>query len=122
MDDLQETLHCSDTGHAEIVTAHRKRRRGGRFPYIYSELVPQFSTLPAVNQVECNPTFQQKELRKLMDKDDVKLEAWYPLGHGNRKLLENLAIVRMAQKYGKNVGQLYSEVVSTSNFLFKGEL
>ena len=75
-------------------------------PKIYSELVPQFSTLPAVNQVECNPTFQQKELRKLMDKDDVKLEAWYPLGHGNRKLLENPAISAMAQKYGKNAGQI----------------
>ena len=75
-------------------------------PKIYSELVPQFSTLPAVNQVEYNPTFQQKELRKLMDKDDVKLEAWYPLGHGNRKLLENPAISAMAQKYGKNTGQI----------------
>ena len=75
-------------------------------PKIYSELVPQFSTLPAVNQVECNPTFRQKELRKLMDKDDVKLEAWYPLGHGNKKLLENPAISAMAQKYGKNAGQI----------------
>lgn len=75
-------------------------------PKIYSELVPQFSTLPAVNQVECNPTFQQKELRSLMNKDGVKLEAWYPLGHGNRKLLENPAISAMAQKYGKNAGQI----------------
>ena len=75
-------------------------------PKIYSELVPQFSTLPAVNQVECNPTFQQKELRKLMDKDSVKLEAWYPLGHGNKELLTNSAIVEMAHKYGKNAGQI----------------
>lgn len=75
-------------------------------PKIYSELVPQFSTLPAVNQVECNPTFQQKELRSLMGVDGVKLEAWYPLGHGNRKLLENPAISAMAQKYGKNTGQI----------------
>ena len=75
-------------------------------PKIYSELVPQFSTLPAVNQVECNPTFQQKELRKLMDKDGVKLEAWYPLGHGNKELLTNPAIVEMAHKYDKNAGQI----------------
>lgn len=75
-------------------------------PKIYSELVPQFSTLPAVNQVECNPIFQQKELRKLMDKDGVKLEAWYPLGHGNKELLTNLAIVEMAHKYNKNAGQI----------------
>ena len=75
-------------------------------PKIYSELVPQFSTLPAVNQVECNPTFQQKELRKLMDKDSVKLEAWYPLGHGNKELLTNPTIVAMARKYNKNAGQI----------------
>ena len=64
-------------------------------PKIYSELVPQFETLPAVNQVECNPNFQQKELRKLMDKDGVKLEAWYPLGHGDKNLLQNPAITEM---------------------------
>ena len=75
-------------------------------PKIYSELVPQFETLPAVNQVECNPNFQQKELRKLMDKDGVKLEAWYPLGHGNKNLLQNPAILEMAQKYNKNAGQI----------------
>lgn len=75
-------------------------------PKIYSALVPQFSTLPAVNQVECNPNFQQKELRKLMDKDGVKLEAWYPLGHGDKKLLENPVIVEAAKKYGKNAGQI----------------
>ena len=75
-------------------------------PKIYSELVPQFETLPAVNQVECNPNFQQKELRKLMDKDGVKLEAWYPLGHGDKNLLQNPAITEMAQKYNKNAGQI----------------
>ena len=73
---------------------------------IYSELVPQFETLPAVNQVECNPNFQQKELRKLMDKDSVKLEAWYPLGHGDKNLLQNPTITEMAQKYNKNSGQI----------------
>ena len=75
-------------------------------PKIYSELVPKFETLPAVNQVECNPNFQQKNLRKLMEKDGVKLEAWYPLGHGDKKLLENPAILEMAKKYGKNSGQI----------------
>lgn len=75
-------------------------------PKIYSELVPQFEILPAVNQVECNPNFQQKELRKLMDKDGVKLEAWYPLGHGDKNLLQNPAILEMAQKYNKNAGQI----------------
>ena len=62
--------------------------------------------LPAVNQVECNPFFQQKELRKLMDKYNIRLEAWYPLGHGNKELLENTTLVSLAEKYGKDTGQI----------------
>lgn len=41
-----------------------------------------------------------------MDKDDVVLEAWYPLGHRDASLLENPVIVELAQKYGKNSGQI----------------
>ena len=58
-------------------------------PKIWNEFVPQFSTIPAVNQVECNPFFQQKELRALLEKDNVKIEAYQPLGHGNASLLTN---------------------------------
>lgn len=62
--------------------------------------------MPAVNQVECNPFFQQKSLRSEMEKYGIKLEAWYPLGHGNKELLENEYLVSLANKYNKNVGQI----------------
>lgn len=62
--------------------------------------------MPAVNQVECNPFFQQKPLREEMEKYGIKLEAWYPLGHGNKELLENEYLVSLANKYNKNVGQI----------------
>ncbi len=75
-------------------------------PKIYQKFVPQFESLPAVNQVECNPFFQQRELRGIMAKDDVKIEAWYPLGHGDAKLLKNEKISALAEKYGKNAGQI----------------
>lgn len=75
-------------------------------PKIWNTFVPQFATKPAVNQVECNPFFQQKELREILTKSDVKLEAWYPLGHGNENLLSNPAIIRLAKKYKKNAGQV----------------
>lgn len=75
-------------------------------PKIWNSFVPQFDTKPAVNQVECNPLFQQKQLREILEKEDVKLEAWYPLGHGDEKLLKNPVIVRLAEKYGKNTGQV----------------
>ena len=75
-------------------------------PKIWNEFVPQFETLPAVNQVECHPFFQQRELRALLAGDDVKVEAYQPLGHGDASLLSHPAITALAEKYGKNAGQV----------------
>ena len=75
-------------------------------PAIWKKFVPDFATKPAVNQVEFNPLFQQKEIRALMAETDTKLEAWYPLGHGNAGLLGNPVITKLAEKYGKNAGQI----------------
>lgn len=75
-------------------------------PAIWNKYVPNFATKPAVNQVEFNPFFQQKELRRLTAETNTKLEAWYPLGHGNAGLLKAPAIERLAAKYGRNAGQI----------------
>lgn len=75
-------------------------------PKIWNRFVPQFASKPAVNQVEFNPLYQQKAIRTLMAQDDVKLEAWYPLGHGDAKLLSHPVLAGLAEKYGKNPGQI----------------
>lgn len=62
--------------------------------------------MPVVNQVEFNPFTQQKELREVMKDDKILLEAWYPLGHGNKELLEHKMIKDLAEKYHKNAGQV----------------
>ncbi len=56
--------------------------------------------------LECNLFFLQRELRELLAKDDVKIEAYQPLGHGNSRLLTHPVIVKLAEKYGKNAGQV----------------
>lgn len=75
-------------------------------PNIWNKFVPLFATKPAVNQVECNPFCQQRALRGLMEKDNVKLECYYPLGHGNAALLGNSVVTGLAGRYGKNPGQI----------------
>ena len=50
-------------------------------PAIWKKFVPGFETKPAVNQVEFNPLYQEKEIRALMAETSTLLEAWYPLGH-----------------------------------------
>lgn len=68
--------------------------------------VPQFDTMPTVNQVEFNPYFQQRELRAILAEHDVKLQAWAPIGQGNSDLMNEPVIQNLAQKYGKNAGQV----------------
>ena len=73
---------------------------------LWNKFKDGMTIMPAVNQVECNPFFQQRPLREEMAKYDIKIEAWYPLGHGNKELLENEYLVSLANKYHKNVGQI----------------
>lgn len=73
---------------------------------LWNKFKNEMKIKPAVNQVEFNPFTQQKELRKVMAEDKIRLEAWFPLGHGNKDLLENETIVALANKYHKNAGQI----------------
>ena len=75
-------------------------------PKLWNKFIPDFDTIPSVNQVEFNPFCQQKELREILVKYDVKLQAWGPLGQGNNSLLTNPVITSIAEKYGKNPGQV----------------
>ena len=84
---------------------------------ILNSFVRQFDTMPSVNQVECNPLYQQKEIRKLMAEHDVRLEAWYPLGHGDKPLLESPVITALAEKYGKNPGQIILRFENQEGFI-----
>ena len=75
-------------------------------PKIWNAFVPQFDTLPSVDQVEFNPYFQQKELRKILSAAGVQLEAWGPLGQGNKKLLADPVVLKIAAAHGKDAGQV----------------
>lgn len=75
-------------------------------PKIWNNFVPNFATMPAVNQVEFNLFFQQRELRKILDASNVRLEAYMPLGRGNSGMLNTETVKALAEKYGKNAGQI----------------
>jgi len=75
-------------------------------PKIWNNFIPQFATMPSVNQVEFNPFYQQKEIRKILEPLNVRLESWGPLGQGNKDLLTNPVIVKIAQNHNKDSGQV----------------
>lgn len=86
-------------------------------PKLWNKFIPQFATLPSVNQIECNPFSQQKEMRTIMDQNDVKAECWYPLGHGNTELLNHPTITALAEKYEKNAGQIILRFETQEGFI-----
>ena len=61
-------------------------------PKIWNSFVPKFDTMPSVNQVEFNPYYQQKEIRGIMAKAGVQLEAWGPLGQDTAEMLADPVI------------------------------
>lgn len=61
---------------------------------------------PSVNQIELHPYFGQKKLKEYLLCNNIAVEAWYPLGHGNKKLIENPLFIQLSQKYGKTPSQI----------------
>lgn len=75
-------------------------------PKIWNSFVPQFDTMPSVNQVEFNPYCQQKEIRQIMAEAGVQLESWGPLGQGSKEMLADPQIKKIAEAHGKDAGQI----------------
>lgn len=61
---------------------------------------------PAVLQTEVHPYFQEQELKKFLSKEDMVIQAWYPLGHGDKALLEEPLFTELGKKYGKTNAQI----------------
>jgi len=70
------------------------------------ELQHKWEIAPQFIQVEAHPYFTQKELRKTFDKYGIKLMSWYPLGHGDKSLMQEPIFVKLGQKYGKSPAQV----------------
>ena len=60
--------------------------------------------IPAVNQIEVNPGFLQKDTVDYCHEKGILVEAWSPLGRG--KSLEHPLLQELASKYGKSVAQI----------------
>ena len=76
-------------------------------------LVPHLETLlaatdivPAVNQVELHPIFQQRELHEYAAEHGIAIEAWGPLGQGKYDLFGIPAIQQIADAHGKSPAQI----------------
>ena len=70
------------------------------------ELQHKWEIAPQFIQVEAHPYFTQKELRKTLDHYGIRLMSWYPLGHGDKSLMEEPVFISLGKKYGKSPAQV----------------
>ena len=61
---------------------------------------------PCINQIELHPYGQRKEIVKLCQENNIKIEAWYPIAHGDTKLINNELFSKLAKKYNKTNVQI----------------
>jgi 2,5-diketo-D-gluconate reductase A len=70
------------------------------------DLILNNEIVPAVNQVETHPLYQQIEAKKVMEEYKVQIESWGPLAQGKNNIFENKTLLDIADKYGKTVAQV----------------
>jgi 2,5-diketo-D-gluconate reductase A len=73
-------------------------------PHHIDQLAAASAVVPAVNQIELHPYFQQRELRALHAERGIVTEAWGPLGQGT--VLADPVIVSIAERLGRTTAQV----------------
>lgn len=92
----------------ELYTAGKVKNIGvcNFSEYHLRKLMLNSSVKPVVNQVECHPYFQQKELRAYLQSAGIALQSYSPLGHGKSELLNDPALAAIGKKYNKDIAQI----------------
>lgn len=70
------------------------------------DLILHNEIVPAVNQVETHPFYQQKESAAFMKAQGVQHESWAPFAEGRNNMFSNEVLTSIAEKHNKSVAQV----------------
>ena len=76
------------------------------YPARLADLCETVDVIPAVNQVELHPFFQQENALALMNEYGVIPEAWGPFAEGNHGIFTHPVLSKIGKKYGKSAAQV----------------
>ena len=127
-DAVDKTLERLDTGYLDLLLIHQpagnyiagykqmeKAYQEGKAKAIglsnfneeqIQEILSVCEVKPAVLQTEVHPYSQEKKLKAFLAKEGIVIQAWYPLGHGDRELIEEPLFAELGKKYGKSSAQI----------------
>ncbi len=75
------------------------------YPNRLANLCETVDVIPAVNQVELHPFFQQENALALMREYGIVPEAWGPFAEGNHGIFTHPVLSKIGEKYGKSAAQ-----------------
>ena len=127
-DAVEKTLKRLDTDYIDLLLLHQpagnyvagyrqmeKAYKEGKVKAIglsnfnekqIQEILDICEVKPAVLQTEVHPYSQEKKLKEFLDKEDIVIQAWYPLGHGDKELIQEPLFTELGKKYGKSNAQI----------------
>ena len=127
-DAVEKTLQRLDTDYIDLLLIHQpagnylagyrlmeKAYKAGKVKAIglsnfnkeqIREILDTCEVKPAILQTEVHPYFQEKELKAFLEKEGMVIQAWYPLGHGDKALTSEPLFTELAEKYEKSNAQI----------------
>ncbi|OCG74383.1 aldo/keto reductase [Microbacterium sediminis] len=92
----------------EIRDAGLSRSIGvsNHLPEHLDRIVKDTGVVPAVDQIELHPAYQQADVLAWGEANGMKIESWGPLGQGKYPLFENPAVAAAAEAHGKTPAQV----------------
>ena len=85
------------------------------------EILSNCKVRPAVLQTEVHPYNQEKQLKNFLDEQAMVIQAWYPLGHGDKALIAEPLFSQLGKKYGKsNVQIILRWHIQSGNIVIPG--
>lgn len=71
-----------------------------------NEILDMCEVKLTIIQVESHPYYPQDKLREFLSDYNIKLQAWFPLGHGDKTLIEQPIFEELSKKYNKSKVQI----------------
>lgn len=127
-DAVEKTLKRLDTDYIDLLLIHQpagnyiagyklmeKAYKEGKVKAIglsnfnmeqMKEILAICEVKPTVLQTEVHPYFQEKELKRFLSNEGIMIQSWYPLGHGDKSLLQEPLFSELGKKYGKSNAQI----------------
>lgn len=127
-DAVEKTLERLDTDYIDLLLIHQpagnyiagyrqmeKAYKEGKVKAIglsnfsekmIREILEICEVKPAILQTEVHPYSQEKQLKKFLQQEGMVIQAWYPLGHGDKALIQESVFTELAEKYHKSNAQI----------------